>query len=127
MSAELRKFGFNLGLGLNILGCILFYRHKEQFIWFSAIGSIALVSAVACPKMLAPLKKFLDGLLFVVSWFTSMLSLSVVFYLIFAPIGILLRIFGKDLLNEKMDKKASSYWIKRKPGVFSEKYYEGMG
>lgn len=127
MNSESRKFGFNLGLGLNILGCTLFYRHKEQFIWFSVIGSIALVSAVACPKILGPVKKILDKLIFAAGWFVSTISLLAVFYMIFAPISILLRIFGKDPLDEKIDRKASSYWIKRKPGIFSEKSHESMG
>ncbi|MDO8602981.1 MAG: SxtJ family membrane protein [Candidatus Omnitrophota bacterium] len=126
-SRELRKFGFNIGLGLNILGCIMFYRRREHFIWLAAIGSAALVSAVLYPKALKPLKKFLDKLIFIIGWLMSAISMSIVFYLIFTPIAILLRIIGKDLLNEKMDKKAASYWIKRKASIFSEKSYEQMG
>lgn len=124
---ELRKFGFNMGLGLNILGCIMFYRRREHFIWLTAVGSVALISAVLYPKALKPLKKLLDKLIFIIGWLTSAVSLLVAFYLIFTPIAALLRIIGKDLLNEKMDKKAASYWIKRKASIFSEKYYEQMG
>ncbi len=129
MSKELRKFGFSLGLGLNILGCIMFYRHKEHFIWFSGIGSFVSVSAILCPSILAFLKRFLDKLIFIIGWLISAISLLIAFYLIFAPIAILLRFFGKDLLNEKIDKKSSSYWIKRKKeGELSLKdYYERMG
>jgi hypothetical protein len=29
------------------------------------------------------------------------------------PIGLLLRLFGKDVLRLKWDRKAGSYWIKR--------------
>ncbi len=129
MDKGLRKFGLNLGLGLNILGCIMFYRHKEHFIWFLSIGSIAIILAVLCPAVLALLKKVLDKLIFIIGWLTSIISLLIAFYLIFAPIAILLRFFGKDLLNEKIDKKAFSYWIKRKKiGELSLKdYYERMG
>jgi uncharacterized protein involved in cysteine biosynthesis len=129
MSRELRKFGFSLGLGLNILGCIMFYRHKEHFVWFSSIGSFVLVAAILCPGILAFLKRFLDKLIFIIGWLISAISLLIAFYLIFAPIAILLKFFGKDLLNEKIDKKSSSYWIKRKKeGELSLKdYYERMG
>ncbi|HAZ10989.1 MAG: hypothetical protein A2047_00415 [Omnitrophica bacterium GWA2_41_15] len=129
MRKELRKFGFSLGLGLNILGCIMFYRHKEHFVWFSSIGSIALILAISCPAILAPVKNILEKIIFIIGWLTSVISLLIAFYLIFTPIAILLRFFGKDLLNEKIDKKASSYWIKRKKtgGLALKDYYERMG
>jgi hypothetical protein len=57
----------------------------------------------------------------------SIISLIIVFYLIFTPIGILLKLFGKDPLNQSIDKKASSYWIKRKQAAFSKESYERMG
>ncbi len=126
-SRELRNFGFSLGLGLNILGCVLFYRQKRHFILFSGIGSFALISAILFPAILAPLKRLLDKLIFVIGWVTGAISLLIVFYLIFTPIGILLKIFGRDLLDEKMDKKAASYWIKRKNIIFSKEPYERMG
>jgi len=124
---EYRKFGFSFGLGLNILGCILFYRHKEHFIWFTCIGSAALMLAILCPMILAPLKKLLDKVIFIIGWLTSTITLLTAFYLIFTPIGILARLFGKDLLGQKIDKKASSYWSKRKQGIFTKQSYERMG
>lgn len=129
MSRELRKFGFSLGLGLNILGCIMFYRHKEYFVWFSSTGSFVLVAAILCPDILAFLKRFLDKLIFIIGWLISAISLLIAFYLIFAPIAILLKFFGKDLLDEKIDKKFSSYWIKRKKEreLPLKDYYERMG
>ena len=127
MNKELRKFGFGLGLGLNILGCILFYRHKEHFIWFSSVGSIAAISAVLYPKVLAPLKKLLDKLIFAIGWLTGILSLLIVFYLIFTPIGILFRFFKTDFLYKRIDKNSTSYWLKRKENIFSKDFYERMG
>ena len=128
LKIELRKFGFSLGLGLNILGCVLFYRHKGSFIWFSTTGSLALIASILYPSILAALKKLLDKLIFIIGWLTSAISLSIVFYLVFAPIAVLLRIFGKDLLDEKIDKKAPSYWIKRKKERDSslKDFYEKM-
>ena len=124
---EMRRFGFNLGLGLNILGCILFYRHRGHFIWFTGIGSIALILAVLYPVTLAPFKKILDKLIFIIGWLTSIISLLIAFYLIFTPIALLLKIFGRDLLNQKIDKTAGTYWTKRKNIVFSKESYESMG
>jgi len=124
VSKELRKFGFSLGLGLNILGCIMFYRHKPHFIWFSTIGSLALISAILCPYILTPIKKLLDKLIVLLGWTVNMVTVTIAFYLIFAPIGFLFRLFGQDLLHQKIDKSSSSYWIRRKKLISS---YERMG
>jgi hypothetical protein len=127
MSKELRKFGFNLGLGLNILGFIMFYRHRGYFIWFSGLGSVVLLAAILYQDILAPLKKILDFIILSISRVISIISLIIAFYLIFTPIAILLRLFGRDLLNKKISKDTSSYWIKRKKNVFSKESYEHMG
>ncbi len=127
MNKELKKFGFSLGLGLNILGFIMFYRHRGHFIWFTGIGSTVFMTAILCPIMLAPLKKILDKLIVFIGWLTGLISLLIVFYLIFTPVALLFKFLGKDLLNEKINKKSESYWIKRKKNVFSKESYERMG
>jgi len=127
MNKEFRKFGFSLGLGLNILGFIMFLKHKDHFIWFTGFGSIASILAILRPAMLSGLKRLLDRLIFIIGWITSIISLLTAFYLIFTPIAILIKIFGKDLLNKKIDKKTPTYWITRKSVIFSKESYERMG
>ncbi len=123
-----RRFGFNLALGLNILGFIMFCRHREYFIYFSTIGGISLALAILYPKALIPLKKLMDTIIFCFSWVVNAVSLCFVFYLMFAPIGIMIRCFRKDLLNQRINKDSKSYWLKRKEGIFSkEGFYERMG
>ncbi len=39
--------------------------------------------------------------------------MALVFLVAFLPIGLILRIFGKDLLSIRMDREAKSYWIAR--------------
>jgi len=127
MDKELRKFGFSFGLALNILGCLMFYRHKGHFIWFTLTGSVVFISALISPKILGPLKRLLDRLIFFIGWLVSAISLLMVFYLIFTPTAILMKIFSRDLLNQRIDKKASTYWIERKQRPFSRESYERMG
>ena len=37
-----------------------------------------------------------------------------IFFLIVTPTGMIMRLLGKDILNQKINKKIKSYWIKRK-------------
>ena len=41
----------------------------------------------------------------------SPLVMGVIFFLVVSPIGIIMRIFRKDLLRLKVNKSAKSYWI----------------
>lgn len=50
--------------------------------------------------------------------------MGIIFYIIFAPIGIMLGLIRKDLLDERLDKDAKSYWNKKDNGVFAKEQYE---
>ena len=39
--------------------------------------------------------------------------MGVIFFLIVTPIGIFMRILGKDLINLKFKKNTKSYWIEK--------------
>jgi len=48
----------------------------------------------------------------------------VIFYLIFTPVGIFLRIIRKDMLHLRYDKKLRTYWIDRPQWPFEKSNYE---
>ena len=50
--------------------------------------------------------------------------LSVLFYLVITPIGLISKLSGKDFLDLKFDKSVSSYWIPRKKIIFEKANYE---
>ena len=78
-------------------------------------------------RMILKSEDILDFVILSISLSISIISLVIAFYLIFTPIAILLRLFGRDLLNKKINKNAPSYWIQRKKNVFSKESYERMG
>ena len=45
----------------------------------------------------------------------SPIALGILFYGVLAPIGVVMRLTGKDPLRLKLDSGANSYWIPRKP------------
>jgi hypothetical protein len=54
------------------------------------------------------------------------LILSLMYYLVFTPIGIVMRVFGKDFLHKQFDKNATTYWIKKGEKVYVKERYEKM-
>jgi hypothetical protein len=63
---------------------------------------------------------------FVLGWINTRVLLGAFFYLVMTPLGLILRWTGKDLLDERIDRSAASYWIKRERKPFDRKRLERM-
>lgn len=52
-----------------------------------------------------------------IGWVGSHLALGVFFYLVLTPIGVLMRIFGRDPLERRLERERATYWVPyRAPG-----------
>jgi len=61
----------------------------------------------------------------VIGFFMSKLVLTILFYLVLTPMGIILRILGKDILDINFKKNSSgSYWIPKKADDSLERDYQ---
>ncbi|MDP8235245.1 MAG: SxtJ family membrane protein, partial [Candidatus Erginobacter occultus] len=60
----------------------------------------------------------------VVAFLLTTLVLGLVFYIGVTGVGLLMRLLGKNPLDRKLDKSASSYWIKHQPYKFDPRHYE---
>lgn len=52
------------------------------------------------------------------------LLLSVVFYIAITPLGLIMRLFGKDMLKKRIEKDRDSYWIKKESAAEPISSYE---
>ena len=78
--------------------------------WSLIISFIFLLLSLANSKFLSPLNFiwFKFGLL--LGRFISPIVMGIIFFLVVTPIGILMRLINKDLLNLKYNNE-NSYWI----------------
>ncbi len=67
------------------------------------------------PRALYPAAWLLEEAFKAVTKTLMYVLLVLMFFIVFAPVGIVLRILGKDPLDQKLDPQASSYWIERPP------------
>ena len=78
------------------------------------ISLVFLILGLINSKLLTPLNKlwFKFGMLLgaIIAPFVMML----VFFIVVTPIGLIMKLIGKDLLNKKINKNVKSYWISRK-------------
>ena len=77
------------------------------------ISLIFLILGLINSKLLTPLNKLWIKFGNLLGSIISPIIMAIIFFLVVTPTGILLRIFGKDLLNIKQKSNKNSYWIKK--------------
>ena len=60
---------------------------------------------------------------FPIGWTISHVLLFVVYFVILTPVGWLLRLSGKDLLDRRLDRDAVSYWTERTASRDASRYF----
>lgn len=86
----------------------------KNWYWFSAAAVFALL-AFFLPLALRPLNLIWFKFGILLHHVISPIILGLMFFLVFTPIGLFMRIAGKRPLNLEFDRKATSYWIARNP------------
>ena len=81
-------------------------------IWSLVISVIFLILGLFNSKILTPLNKLWSNFGIFLGNFISPIVMAIVFFSIVTPTSILMKIFGKNLLNLKKKNK-NSYWIER--------------
>ena len=111
---SLRRFGFTVSSALLLLGALLLWRHHRGagFV-FAALGLLLLVMAGVAPLLL----KWIHGPWMILSlalgWVMSRILLTLAFFLIVTPIGLLQRLLGKRPIETAFRTGATSYWQPR--------------
>ena len=108
--SDLRKFGITIGVILLVIAGFLFWKEKESFQIFLAIGIILLLTSIVIPPILKPVYWIWMLFSIILGWFMTRVILSLMFYVIFTSIGLTLRVFGKQFLELRWDKSKDSYW-----------------
>ena len=107
-----RSFGIVFFLVFLLIAIYPLINNEELRIWSLIISIIFLVLGLINSKILTPLNKlwFKFGLL--LGRIVSPIIMGIIFFLVVTPIGFIMRIIGKDLLNLKFNKD-KSYWIEK--------------
>lgn len=83
--------------------------------WAGGVAVAFAVVAVIRPTLLAGLNRLWIKFGLLLGKVVSPIALGLLFYGVLTPIGVIMRLAGKDPLRLTRDATASSYWIPRKP------------
>jgi hypothetical protein len=110
-----RSFGFVFAVFCGLVaGYQLWVGNSVLWWWAGAAAAFAVVAA-AVPVALRPLNIvwFKFGML--LHHIVSPVVLGLMFFAVFTPIGLWMRLVGKRPLSLRLQKEAKSYWVLRKP------------
>lgn len=107
---HLRMFGITIGLIMIIIAGYLYLKGSETFQLFFVVGVLLCVFGVSKPFVLKQIYWIWMIFATIVGWIMTRVILSLLFYMIFTSIGLILRLFGKQFIELSWNKSKDSYW-----------------
>ncbi len=110
---QLRNFGLLVGIILIGIGSYwLLYRdiYETARVVLLSFGGFLFVAGLAVPAILKPVYTVWMKLALILAWVNTRIIISLIFFLVITPIGIIIRLIKADLLHEKFQPDAPTYW-----------------
>ena len=107
-----RSFGITFFIVFLIISLFPVLNEENPKVWSLAISFIFLILGLLNSNLLSPLNKIWFKFGLFLGNFISPIVMGIVFFFVVTPIGIVMRIAGKDLLNLKKKNK-KTYWIEK--------------
>lgn len=121
---ELRKFGVTVGAAFVVLGTISWWRGHEippRVLW--TLGGLLLVPGLLFPTVLGPVQRAWMAFALVLGHVNTRIILTVLYYLVMTPVGLVMRLFHDPLDRTLADGKPS-HWVKRETTPVDVARYE---
>ncbi len=122
---NLKVFGYGLAIILGVIAWRLLMKHSAGY-WpaiLSGTGIFLALMTLIDYTYLRPLYGHWMRVMHGIGLVVTTVVLSVIFFLIFGLVGIILRILRKDLLSQRLEPDRESYWIRREKNVFERARY----
>ena len=123
-SSQLRRFGLTVGVGLAVIGLLSWYRGHDtapRVLWL--IGGTLSVLGLTVPNLLLPVQRAWMALALVLGWINTRVILTLIFYVVFTPVGVVMRFF-RDPLDRRFHNQDTSYWVHRKAALLDIEAYK---
>ena len=105
-----KNFGIVFSIVFLIISLWPLLNQNDIRIWSLIISGIFLVLGLINSKLLLPLNKIWFKFGILLGNFIAPIVMGVVYFMVVTPTGLIMKLFGKDLLNLKKNNK-DTYWI----------------
>jgi len=112
---NLRNFGLLVGGIFLAISSMLLIQNIQGIITYLLLimGGFLFISGIFIPNSLKIFYKIWMGAAIVMGWFVSRILLTILFFLVITPIGLIARLFKKKFLDINFKEKKESYWINK--------------
>jgi len=108
-----KSFGIVFSIVFFIVGLYPLVNSEGLRIWALIVSVVFLLLAFVTPKVLTLPNKLWFKFGMLLGSIIAPVVMALVYFVTVLPTGLIMRLLGKDLLKQKLDKNAKSYWIKR--------------
>jgi len=111
--SELRKFGLTVGTAFAVFGAISWWRGHElppRVLW--TLAGLLIVPGLIAPSILGPVQRGWMAFAMVLGHINTRIILTVLYYLVMTPVGLIMRLF-RDPLDRSLKDTRDSQWIRR--------------
>jgi hypothetical protein len=122
---ELRYFGLALAAFFCAVGALAQWKWQAVGVaWLMGFLGVAVgVAYYALPSLRRPIFVTWHRLLLPLQRTISYLVLGIVYYLVFTPVGLLLKLMSRDSLGRAFEPKLSSYFVRRQTDLDPARYF----
>ncbi len=110
---SVKSFGILFFIVFLLIGLWPKISGEELRLWSVITSFIFLILGLINSKILIPLNKYWIKLGELLGKIIAPIVMMIIYFAIVTPIALLLKIFKKDILKLRLDKKVDSYWIQK--------------
>jgi hypothetical protein len=113
---ELQSFGLIVGGIFSVIGLWpVVFRSENPRVWAVALGVGLIGLGLVIPRSLKQVYKVWMRIGHALGWVNTRILLGVIFYGLITPMGLFLRLLGKDAMRRVLVQEAPTYRIARSP------------
>jgi len=122
---DLRVFSGLQWVFFGIIATSVWRRHAAPEIALAivAVSTVLTIVGLAAPRAIRPVYVGWMVAVFPIGWLVSHAILAAVYFLVFTPIGWLMRLFGNDPMERQWDPAATTYWKPRGAPPDANRYF----
>ncbi|MEW5947533.1 MAG: SxtJ family membrane protein [bacterium] len=120
-----RRFGFTGFIFFLAVSALAFARgHSQAGAAFASLGAALIILALVSLSALVRVFRVWMAVVGVIGWVNRQVLLTIVFFLVFTPVSLALRLMGTDYMGRRFDPGAGTYWVPREDKPMDRERYE---
>ena len=108
-----RAFGLLFAALAGATAALAVWKGRSSALGWAVVATGLFAVALLAPPLLGPLNRTWRWLALQLSKLTTPLVMGLLFFVVIAPVGLMIRLAGKDPLRLRFERESPSYWLAR--------------